>query len=285
MREDTGPTGLGRRRRRLSDEETERRTLQAAIDMVHRSGLTVSLEHISFEEVIRKAGVARSAAYRKWPYKDLFFSDLLEELARGDSPAIAVPNREAIETIGKVVLDRLDWLVTPSLRLALAAEVLRRGALDEFETFRSSTAWRTYLALHATFVGLPDGRLRDKVQAALGVSERRLIEGIAMAYERLTGLLGLRLRPDLGITFEAFATLANAFVRGLVLSAPTNPDLVNRRTVANPFGAPESAEWSDPALGMAALATAFIEPDPDVTWDDHRTDELRQALESGSWSR
>ena len=285
MAEGTGPTGLGRRRRRLSDEETERRTLQAAIDMVHRSGLTVSLEHISFEEVIREAGVARSAAYRKWPYKDLFFSDLLEELAKGASPAIAVPNREAIEAIGKVVLDRLDWLATPALRLALAGEVLRRGALDEFETFRSSTAWRTYLALHATFVGLPDGRLRDNVQAALSASERRLIEGVSMAYERLTGLLGLRLRPNVGITFEAFAALANAFVRGLVLSAPTNPDLAHRRTVADPFGAPEPAEWSDPALGMAALAMAFLEPDPDVTWDDQCTDELRQALETGSWSR
>ena len=56
--------------------------LRAAVAMVHHAGLTVSLDHISFEDVIRDADVSRSAAYRRWPYKDLFFGDLVEELAR-----------------------------------------------------------------------------------------------------------------------------------------------------------------------------------------------------------
>jgi AcrR family transcriptional regulator len=51
--------------------------LDAAGAMIGRTGLTVSLEHLSFEDVIHQAGVARSAVYRRWPYKDLFFSDLL----------------------------------------------------------------------------------------------------------------------------------------------------------------------------------------------------------------
>ena len=76
------PTGLGRRGRRLPDRETERRMLQAAMAMVHRTGLTVSLDHISFEDVIRDADVSRSSVYRRWPYKDLFFSDLVRELAK-----------------------------------------------------------------------------------------------------------------------------------------------------------------------------------------------------------
>ena len=88
----SAPTGLTRRRRRLSDEETEQRMLQAALAMVNQAGLTVSLDHISFEDVIRDAGVSRSAVYRRWPYKDLFFSDLLRELARGSSPAIVTGN-------------------------------------------------------------------------------------------------------------------------------------------------------------------------------------------------
>jgi AcrR family transcriptional regulator len=50
--------------------------------MVNRTGLTVSLDHISLEQVIRDAGVSRSAAYRRWPYKDLFFSDLVKQLAK-----------------------------------------------------------------------------------------------------------------------------------------------------------------------------------------------------------
>jgi AcrR family transcriptional regulator len=56
--------------------------------MVHRDGLTVSLDHISLEEVIRDADVSRSAVYRRWPYKDLFFSDLVKELARSATATI-----------------------------------------------------------------------------------------------------------------------------------------------------------------------------------------------------
>ena len=62
--------------------------LQAAVAMVNRTGLTVSLDHISLEEVIRDADVSRSAVYRRWPYKDLFFSDLVKELAKKATPTI-----------------------------------------------------------------------------------------------------------------------------------------------------------------------------------------------------
>ena len=41
------PTGLARRRRRLTDQETEQRMLKTAIAMVNRTGLTVGLDHIS----------------------------------------------------------------------------------------------------------------------------------------------------------------------------------------------------------------------------------------------
>jgi AcrR family transcriptional regulator len=61
--------------------------LKAAVAMVNRTGLTVSLDHISFEDVIRDADVSRSAVYRRWPYKDLFFSDLVKELAQAPSLA------------------------------------------------------------------------------------------------------------------------------------------------------------------------------------------------------
>jgi hypothetical protein len=63
--------------------------------MVNRTGLTVSLEHLSVEDVIREAGVARSAVYRRWPYpyKDLFLSDLANELAKAAIPTAAYNTR------------------------------------------------------------------------------------------------------------------------------------------------------------------------------------------------
>ncbi|MEU5882535.1 TetR/AcrR family transcriptional regulator [Spirillospora sp. NPDC047279] len=271
--------GVTRRRRRLSDEETEQRMLRAAMDMVGRSGLTVGLDHISFEDVIRDAGVARSAVYRRWPYKDLFFSELLKELARGRSPVVGAPNDEAEAAVRRTVAEHLDWLRTPALRRALVGEVLRRAAVRELETFHNAPEWRTYIALHATFLSLPGGELRTEVQAALTESERDLTRRIAGSYEYFTRLLGCRLRPDLvDATFEVPATLANATMRGLVIMAPSNPGITGRTVRANPYGAPEAADWSQAALGIASVVLTFIEPDPDVEFDDERIAAVRREL-------
>lgn len=277
------PTGLARRRRRISDQETGRRMLTAAMAMIHRSGLTVSLDHISFEDVIRDAGVSRSAVYRRWPYKDLFFSDLLQALAAGTSPAVGGSDRDALDAMKRVLLDHLDWLDSPGSRLALLAEALRVGAHREFAAFHASAEWRTYIALQATFLGLPDGELRTGIQRALTESERTLNARTAAVYEQVTALLGLRLRPATGADFPLVARVAGATLRGLVVMAPASPDVGGRTVTANPFGAPEPAAWSAPALGMAGVIVPFLEPDPAVRWDADRTAAVRHALASPGW--
>jgi AcrR family transcriptional regulator len=271
------PTGLARRRRRLSDQETEQRMLRAAMAMVNRTGLTVSLDHISFEDVIRDADVSRSAVYRRWPYKDLFFSDLVKELANDATPAIA--NDEA-ELMRRVVGEHLDWLETPGLRHSLVIELFRQLALFDFQTMYGSAEWRTYIALHATFMSLADGELRDQVQVALAQSEQGRTARIATAWEQLTGLFGYRLRPELGATFETMATLLSATMRGLIIMALSAPDIAAHRAQASPFGAAGKNEWSLAAIGLASIASAFLEPDPAIEWTGERLASVRHALSS-----
>ena len=269
------PTGLARRGRRLSDQETEQRMLRAAVAMVSRTGLTVSLDHISFEDIIRDAGVSRSAVYRRWPYKDLFFSDLVRQLARDATPAIV---EDELELMRQIAVSRPDWLETPELRHRLLLELFRQLSLLDFQAMLGSPGWRTYLALHATFMSLADGDLRDQVQAALNQSEQAHNARIAQAWRQLTALFGYRLRPESGITFEALATLLSATMRGLVVMALSAPDVAAQRIEARPFGADARGRWSLPALGLAGLASAFLEPDPAVEWDAGRIAAVRQAL-------
>lgn len=272
------PTGLSQRRRRLSDEETERRMLDAALAMVNRTGLTVSLEHISFEDVIRDAGVSRSAVYRRWPYKDLFFSDLLKELARATAPATTVSEETGKEVLRRVVVAHRGDLASAEDRHDLVTEMVRLAAVADFEAVYSSTEWRTYLALQVTFLSLPGGELRDELQAALARSEQGFIDRIAQAWERLVAVLGYRLRPETGGSFATIATLASAALRGLVTMALSNPELVTRRVRANPAGASTAADWSLISMAAASIATTFLEPDPEVEWDEQRLVSLRDLL-------
>jgi AcrR family transcriptional regulator len=249
--------------------------LQAAVAMVHRAGLTVSLDHISFEDVIRDAEVSRSSVYRRWPYKDLFFGDLVKELAKDGTPAIV---SDEVELIRRLVAGHLEWLATPELRHSLLVELFRQLALFDFQTLCGSAEWRTYIALHATFMSLADGGLRDQVQVALAESEQGRIARIAKAWEHMARLFGYRLRPGLGATFETVATLMDATMRGLVIMALSVPDIAAHRVPARPFGAAGTDAWSLPAMGLAGLATAFLEPDPAIEWDDERLASVRQAL-------
>lgn len=252
--------------------------LQAAVAMVHRTGLTVSLDHIRFEDVIRDAGVARSAVYRRWPYKDLFFSDLVKQLAKEAIPPTIVDDE--IDLIRRIVAGHLDWLETPGGRHKLIMELIRRLAVLDFEALYGSAQWRTYVALHATFMSLADGELRDQVQAALAESEQGRLDRIAKAWEQLTSLFGYRLRPELGATFTTLVTLVDSTVRGLVIMALAMPGLAAQRVQASPFGAAGTGEWSLPALGIASIASAFLQPDPGIEWDGERVANLRQALQA-----
>jgi len=74
--------------------------------------------------------------------------------------------------------------------------------------------------------------------------------------------------------------LLDATMRGLVIMALSVPEHAELRTRARPFGAASEAEWSLPALGLASIASAFIEPDPDVRWDPQRIATVRHALAS-----
>ena len=271
-----GPTGLGRRSRRLSDQETRDRMLRSAIEMINRTGLTVSLDHISFEEVIRDADVARSTAYRHWPYKDLFFSDLVTELARNATPTII---DDEVRLVRQVLSDHSDWLATEQSRHSLVVELIRQLAMLDFQAVFASKGWRTYLALHATFSSLTDGNLRDQVQAALAQAEAARTTQIARAWTQLADMFGYRLRPDLATSFETLATVLSATVRGLVITALSTPDIASRTTLASPFGAAAAEQWSLAAIAMGSIATAFLEPDPARGWDDRRLAEIYRTLD------
>ena len=273
-----GSSAIGRRRPRLTDEQTEKRMLATAAQALSREGLTVSLDHIRLEDVIREADVSRSTAYRRWPNKDLFLGDLLLELARASEPMAMTGTQEASDAISAEILAHLDLLTSPQGRLQLAAEVLRKVGVADFRRVIATPQWRTYLALTVSAVSMAEGPLRSQVVETLAASERAFIEGIVRSHRTGHQLLGLRIRPETGLDYTALAQFANAAMRGLVSQTMVRPDLAEDEFDGEIFGVQD--RWSLPAL-VSVAGLSFLEPDPTITWDQARIDALRARLESG----
>lgn len=264
-----------RQGRRLSEHETERRMLDIARDALVRSGLTMSLDHLSVEELIQEAEVSRTTFYRRWPSKDLFLRDLITDLARNAVPSI---NDEEIEAIERVIAERADQLATPEDRDDLVAELIRELALMHFEMLNGSATWSTYLAVNVACVSIADDDTRDQVRSALAQSEEEHVRAVAKALEMLAGLVGYRLRPENAATFETIATLNTAALHGLITMAISDPGLASQRLRAAPLWTAKSAEWSLPALALASIISVLLEPDPDIDWEAERTTALRQLV-------
>jgi len=90
-----------------------------------------------------RVGVSRSRACRRWPHKDLFFSDLALKLARNPGPGIFA---DEMDPIRRTATGRLDELADPQARRALVIELFRQLSVLDFETLYASPAWRTHLA-------------------------------------------------------------------------------------------------------------------------------------------
>jgi AcrR family transcriptional regulator len=280
------PTGAARRRVRISDEETGRRMLAAAVALIGERGMSVSLEHLSLEEIIQAAGVARSSVYRRWPYKDLFFSDLLVELANG--PVLTRDNA----TVGRVVgehlageLERPGGDDPDQERVDFFVELLRVVFDLDIEQVLASPQWRISIALHATLLGLPDGDLRRQIAAALTGAQEQLMAWWLRVAERLVPAAGYRLiggpaDPEPG--YRRLALAASALITGLVVRASLDPRLVRDRRPMAPFGTGRTGEWSDATLAEVGLYLAHLEPDPAVRWSRERirllAEEVRTLL-------
>lgn len=240
--------------------------LEAGVEMIASSGLTVSLEHLSFEEVIQQARVSRSAVYRLWPSKDRFFNDLLMRLATSTHPAEAAYDQGTVDLATELVRENAELLRSEEGRFGLTVEICRQGALQNFQAIYESTEWRTYIALNATLTGLTEP-LQEEMAEYLRTSERTFIGRMADFYEQMSALLGFRIKVCIDQTYETLATLGGAGVEGLVIKALSNPEIATRRFKANPFGGPDTGEWSLPAIAFTSVVLSLIEIDPDWTFD------------------
>ena len=249
---------------------------EAARQLVYALGVQVSLEELSFEQVIELAGVSRSSAYRLWPYKGDFVQDLLCDLAGPNWLGTAAFDQETIDLAANIVMSNGDKLDSPEGRRQVLLDAVREGVAQNFKAIVESREWHIYVALNASIRTAGDDESRLRIAAALQHSEMTFVDRMADFYSGMLKVLGLRFRND-SYTVQHMAVAGAAVVEGLALRRlittavdgakrpPYVPDhgwSLGDLLTANLPGPGESdaQHWSLAALAFLGIVDALTEP-------------------------
>lgn len=263
---------------RLTDRETERRMLQTARSLVYEKGISTGLESIAFDDVIRRSGVSRTSAYRRWPSRDLFYGEVLLYLA--DSATLPTPEASVITDVAEVVRAHTQRLGTPRAHRDLVIELLRVSLEVDHEFIRTSPEWRTYRLLLASYEGIPNVSVRESVGASLMAADERSLKARARIYAEFTALLGYRLMsplygPD---GYEFMSRAAGATMTGVLARATLGDHAIQRPRLMRAFDSSTAATWIPAVYMVAATVLSYIEPDPGITWSKDRIEDLSNAI-------
>lgn len=251
--------GAPGRSSRQSADETRQAALTTALSMLTQSGLTVSLEHLSIEDLIRTAGLPRSTFYRLWPAKERFFADLLVELATSSESHDAMFYPGTQVAANDVITANQHLLVSHEGRVAVLREAVRVAGRMNFEHFSESVGWRTHVTLVTSASSLADEDTRSRLVQALQQTENMFIARTAEFYGAALSGLGFSFLP--GASAELLAGLGAAVVEGLAQRRLVNPDLADT-IITKPGLDGELVEWHPAALGFWGILEGLVDLEP-----------------------
>jgi AcrR family transcriptional regulator len=270
---------------RVPAEEIRQRMLDAGRELALEAGAALTIEHLRLEEVIRRARVPRSSAYRLWPYKDDYIDDLLCYLAGAGSwfSDRVVIDPTTFSMVRQLLDANQEMTGTPEGRRALLREVIRVTAERNYQALSESAPWRLHMALVATLGSTRAGQARQSIAAALEDAQARSREMMVAVFSHLADEIGLRIR-DPARTIEHMQLAGGLLVQGLALrnvqvqaarggcedadadtACPVvaHVDALLNAPLPGPALDGGTAPWSLAALAYLGVVESFIEVDPD----------------------
>ncbi|MGC1570151.1 hypothetical protein [Trebonia sp.] len=271
---------MAARPERVPAEEVRRRMLEAGRELAIESGAALTIEHLRVEEIIQRARVPRSSAYRMWPYREEYIDDLLCYLAGAgnwfnDRPVF---DPETFTVLKQAVEDNRELIGSPEGRRALLCEIVRLTVAQNYAALTESGTWRLHMALSATLGSTRSGEARQKIAAALEQSQRVSRDSLVAVFGFLAAELGLRMRHP-AATIEHMQLAGGLLVQSVALrnvqvrAAAGGDDSGEAALVDTLLNAPlpgpglhgQPAEWTLAAFAYMGVVDAFIELDPDFT--------------------
>lgn len=271
---------MAARPERVPAEEVRRRMLEAGRELAIEAGAALTIEHLRVEEIIQRARVPRSSAYRMWPYREEYIDDLLCYLAGAgnwfnDRPVF---DPETFTVLKQAVEDNRELIGSPEGRRALLCEIVRLTVAQNYAALTESGTWRLHMALSATLGSTRSGEARQKIAAALEQSQRVSRDSLVAVFGFLAAELGLRMRHP-AATIEHMQLAGGLLVQSVALrnvqvrAAAGGDDSGEAALVDTLLNAPlpgpglhgQPAEWTLAAFAYMGVVDAFIELDPDFT--------------------
>ena len=238
-----------------------RKMLDAAQRLLDQAGgLSVTLEDLGLDKVIKEAGVSRTSVYREWENKEEFYIDLLCDLAGPSWQGTAAFDEQTILLARNVVTDDLSALASAEGRRQLLIKAVNVAAEQNYRAVITSIQWRTYVTLTATVLSIStESSGRARIEQALRRSEAFFLGKMADFYSDMAIVLGLRLRSYVP-SYELLAAAGAAVVEGLALRQTLMPELVNQRIVIREGEL--AGGWHLAALGFLGVFDGMVESDP-----------------------
>lgn len=271
---------MAARPERVPAEEVRRRMLEAGRELAIEAGAALTIEHLRVEEIIQRARVPRSSAYRMWPYREEYIDDLLCYLAGAgnwfnDRPVF---DPETFTVLKQAVEDNRELIGSLEGRRALLCEIVRLTVAQNYAALTESGTWRLHMALSATLGSTRSGEARQKIAAALEQSQRVSRDSLVAVFGFLAAELGLRMRHP-AATIEHMQLAGGLLVQSVALrnvqvrAAAGGDDSGEAALVDTLLNAPlpgpglhgRPAEWTLAAFAYMGVVDAFIELDPDFT--------------------
>ena len=271
---------MAARPERVPAEEVRRRMLEAGRELAIEAGAALTIEHLRVEEIIQRARVPRSSAYRMWPYREEYIDDLLCYLAGAgnwfnDRPVF---DPETFTVLKQVVEDNRELIGSAEGRRAVLCEIVRLTVAQNYAALTESGTWRLHMALSATLGSTRSGEARQKIAAALEQSQRVSRDSLVAVFGFLAGELGLRMRHP-AATIEHMQLAGGLLVQSVALrnvqvrAAAGDDDSGEAALVDTLLNVPlpgpglhgRPAEWTLAAYAYMGVVDAFIELDPDFT--------------------
>ncbi len=236
-----------------------RAMFEAAWRLIEEAGgLTVTLDHLPLDRVIRAAGASRTSVYREWPSREAFYADLLVELAGPAVQGVGAVDDPSATLARKLLPDHLGRLGTPEQRRAAVWAIGREVASTSYRAIAESPQWKIFLVLAVSAIS-SGSEQRERVVEALRASEREWTDRFAEMLEDLCTVLGFRPRP--GFDLHHVAAIGSGVVEGMVLQSLLTPEVLGREIEID---GPDGVQlWHPAAFSYLAVVDAHLEPVPD----------------------